>query len=130
MVEDSLIERALKEMETKRQDAIHNRLTRSKVFCKVLLWLVNNFRKSGVAHPKELATYLRSSVAWARALLTEFEDLGLITRRRIGIIVEYIPIYNNEHMVIDEFSETALRVCGIHPKNARLDDFKARRGMK
>ncbi len=129
-VNDSVLDRALKELKISRHQGILNKMSRSKEFCIVLLWLVNRFKKQNVIHPTELAEFMVFSDSRSRQVLKNFTDLGFLLKRARGVIIEYVPIKNNDHLVLEDYVDHALRICEITTKTARLDEFKFKRGMK
>lgn len=131
-MDEKHLERVLKDLKVSKHNGIVARMSRSQEFCKALLWLAAKFKKQDYIHPKEMSEFFVFTEERARQVLKGFMDMGFIKKRERGIIIEYIPLKNNDHMMLDNYVSSAMRLCELNlgKKTSRLDEFKPKRGMK
>ncbi|RLE49902.1 MAG: hypothetical protein DRJ31_03120 [Candidatus Methanomethylicota archaeon] len=89
------------------------RRIRHKTFAKTVIFLVENFERGNPVHARDLADFLGVDVGYAWRILRQFVSLGLIDMRRLGSLTEWVPLYNNNELLIKKWFEEAKKTLGL-----------------
>jgi hypothetical protein len=102
----------IKEIEDVDDNAIMRRIKHQN-FAKTVVFLCYKFRTDDFLYTQDLANFFKISYSRAYQILMEFQNLNLIRKKTYGNVTEWIPVKNNDEIVIFKWLDLARKTLKV-----------------
>lgn len=98
------------------EDPVFN-VIKHRTLARVGLWLILQFKvvKMNEVYSVDLQKFLKCSIVYALRLLKRFSDVGLLTEKKIGNTIYFLPVRtgNDKHLKLLDYKKRMMKTLGL-----------------